>query len=98
MATTKQDIRLWFDRGKSEAFEFMIVVCDTFDHDDYPVYCHSNNFDEKYTQHNGKNMQEIMEVYDLSMEREGQLNEHRAFHYPKAFDPKFVDMRRPKSP
>jgi hypothetical protein len=98
MAATKQDIRLWFDRGQSEAFEFMIVVCDNFDHEDYPVYCHCDNFVEKYTQHNGKNMQEIMEVYDLSMDREGQLNERRAFHYPKAFVRGAIPSKGPMAP
>ena len=36
--TTKHEIAQWFDRGVSEGATHMIVVCDTFDHEDYPVY------------------------------------------------------------
>lgn len=32
-------------------------------------------------EYSGKNMQRVMEVYDLRMDRETQLAEFRAFHY-----------------
>jgi hypothetical protein len=45
----------------------MIVVCDTFDHDDYPVYTNAGDeFWKKHDAVNGQNMQRIMEVYDLN--------------------------------
>ena len=84
MATTKQDIKGWFDRGVKEKQAYLIVVCDDFDHSDYPVYIGpDDDFYESYDGHNGKNMQRIMEVYDLKLDCESQLNEHRAFHMPK---------------
>lgn len=37
MSTTKEELREWIKRGKSAKATHMIVVCDTFDHEDYPV-------------------------------------------------------------
>jgi hypothetical protein len=37
--TSALEIKEWFDRAKAEGARYMIVVCDTFSHDDYPVFC-----------------------------------------------------------
>lgn len=95
MATTRADIESWFggeyynfhlslERGKTKP-EYMIVVCDTFDYDDYPVYCTREDFAATYAAYNGKNMQKIMEVYDLSKPMVPQLDEYRAFNCPPEF-------------
>ncbi len=63
----------------------MIVVCDTFSWKDYPVFCSEAEFNEKHREHSDVNMQRVMEVYDLSMNREHQLAESRAFHYPPSY-------------
>ncbi len=82
MAATREDITRWFRKGKEEGSTHMIIVCDTFDWDDYPVYVSpQENVREKGAEYNGKNMQKIMEVYSLSKDLSMQLNEHRAFHY-----------------
>lgn len=83
MTTTRQDISDWFDDGKEQNADFMIVVCDTFDWEDYPVYCTNNNFEQKY-KNCSRNMQKVMEVYDLSLDKESQLSEYRANHPPKS--------------
>lgn len=73
MATTVGDLKLWFDAGLDEGARYMIIVCDTFDHDDYPIYVRlDDDFYEKYDGHDGKNMQRIMEVYDLKKSWESQ--------------------------
>ena len=65
MASLK-DIAGWFEDGKARKAAYMIVVCDTFDHDDYPVYTNAGDeFWAKYDAVNCQNMQRIMEVYDL---------------------------------
>lgn len=79
--TTKQNICNWLN-GSCEA-DFMLIVCDTFDYDDYPVFCTRGNFEETHAKYNEKNMQRVIEVYDLSLEHESQLNERRAFHPPE---------------
>ena len=39
MAATYEEIKGWLDEGrKRKDITHMIVVCDTWDHEDYPVY------------------------------------------------------------
>ena len=59
----------------------MFVVCDTFDHEDYPVkIMRGEDPLKKYSELNGKNMQRVIEVYNMSMDIEAQIREARAFH------------------
>ena len=67
MGTSLHDLRRWFDDGVRGEHAHMIVVCDSFDHEDYPIYTDdATHFWEQYDSHDDKNMQRIMEVYDLS--------------------------------
>lgn len=38
MPADKSDIATWFQAGKEQGASHMLVVVDTFDFDDYPVY------------------------------------------------------------
>lgn len=81
--TTKQEISKWFDEGIKKGADYMIVACDTFDWEDYPIYCVGNNeARHEYKMHDNQNMQKIMEVYDLAQDKEIQLCESRAMHLP----------------
>lgn len=82
MGTTPQDIEEWFDTGVKDKKEFLIVVCDTFSHEDYPVYVSKENFWEKHDSYSYKNMQMIIEVYDLKKDKTAQLKEHRSYNCP----------------
>lgn len=88
MGTSRQEISEWFERGVSAGATHMIVVCDTFDHEDYPVYVGPDeDLRKEYDKYNGKNMQRVMEVYVLDPSRkEAQLSEHYAFHF-EAYTP-----------
>lgn len=82
MATSKLTISNWFDEGIAEGATHMIVVCDTYDYEDYPVFVKAGQDARAVSRaNNGVNMQRVMEVYNLSMDKEQQLNEHRAFNY-----------------
>ena len=82
MAATRQDIERWFDRGIAAGATHMIIVCDTFDHSDYPVYVEpGEDAREVASQYHGQNMQRVMEVYSLSISKAAQMAERRAFHY-----------------
>ena len=84
MAASRQDISRWFEAGKARKCTHFIVVCDTFDHEDYPIYTTGPEETWKqYTEHQGINMQRVMEVYDLSADKESQMNEHRAMRLPE---------------
>ena len=93
MAATKKEIRQWLEHGKAQNATHMIVVCDTYDWEDYPVFI-SPNADVRIVarqqginDHNGlptlanTNMQKVMEVYSLSHDLDSQLNEYQAFHF-----------------
>lgn len=84
MAATKKDIERWFVEGKKDEVEFMIVVCDSFVYEYYPVFVKGTDFWKKINEIDKKSMRRIMEVYDLSMDMEFQLDEPRAFHFPKS--------------
>ncbi len=69
--STASEIKDWFDEAKKIGSSHMIVVCDTFSHEDYPIGVYSPiKGDEeclkRYNEHNGPNMQRVMEVYDIS--------------------------------
>lgn len=77
MAATRDDLRRWFQEGVDQGATHMIVVCDTYDYEDYPVYVsESENVRER-----SKEFGKVMEVYSLTMSMEYQMSEHRAFHY-----------------
>jgi len=79
--TTKSDIRGWLESGKERNARYMIVVCDTFDYEDYPVYVlPGESLEDRAREYDGVNMQRIMEIYNLSMDWDEQLNTRRAFN------------------
>ena len=80
MAANLEDITAWLSDGKLRGASHLIVVCDTFDYEDYPVYVNSNqNVREIFKEYNGKNMQQVMEVYSLRKDLDEQLRQRRAF-------------------
>ena len=79
--TTKQMIQEWFECGVNKQSQYMLVVCDTFDYADYPVYCDTpKQCMIKYK--NPGNMQRIMEVYNLLEDMDEQLNTVRTVRLP----------------
>lgn len=82
MAASRLDISGWFDAGVDDGATHLIVVCDTFDHDDYPVYVFpTQDVHEVVAEKTGKNMQKLMEVYALHLDKDTQMDEWRSFHY-----------------
>ncbi len=81
MAAKKDEIRAWLEEGKKNGAAFVLVACDTFDWEDYPVPCKNVvELKAKAEEIHNKNMQKVMECYDLSLELEPQLLEFRAWH------------------
>lgn len=82
MPTSKEDIRSWLERAKQKGASHMLVVCDTFDWSDYPVFVMPGEDVKKRADENsGPNMTKLMEVYKLDMDWNEQLGQHRAFNY-----------------
>lgn len=80
--TTIRDIEDWLKTAKQKKATHLIVVCDTFDWDDYPVYVStSENVKEKVSEYSGKSMQRVMEVYSVNKDWKEQLAKQRNFCY-----------------
>jgi hypothetical protein len=80
--TTKDDIRRWLELAKEKGATHVIVACDTFDWEDYPVFVLAGqNAREIAAKHDGPNMTRLMEVYNMSLDIEVQLNETRVRNY-----------------
>ena len=82
MGTTKEDIQGWIKEGQDKGATHLIVVCDTFEYEDYPVYVMPGEDPIiKYNSYNGSNMQKVMEVYNLHKDLNKQLGQHRALEF-----------------
>lgn len=80
--TTLAQISKWFDRGVKQGATHMIVVCDTFSYEDYPVYVAPGDSPRtRAEEFDGKNMQKIIEVYDLRKDKREQLHQFRTFNW-----------------
>lgn len=81
MTATKDKIREWLEQGVETGATHVIIVYDSWDYEDYPVYVDKDqSIHEEVAKRNGRNMLRVMEVYNLSMDIEAQLNEYRAWN------------------
>lgn len=80
MATSRDEISRWFDEGIEKGATHMLVLCDTFDWTDYPVFVNSET-DARAKVANPGSMQKTMEVYCLAAPKDEQLSARRCFRY-----------------
>lgn len=73
MAASQEQIKTWFEKAEAEKATHMLVICDTFDHDDYPVNFHSEAAARRRYDDPG-DMQRVMEVYKVSLGWEAQAD------------------------
>jgi len=78
MAATRQDLEQWFYEGVKYDQKYMVVVCDTFDYEDYPCYFETKTMAAEKVANPG-DMQRVMEVYDLNADKDLQMKMHRAW-------------------
>jgi hypothetical protein len=83
MAASRLKIREWFQEGKINGATHMIVVCDTYDYEDFPVYVMpGTDVKGAVEDERKKAMQNVMEVYDLSMSEDEQVDKTgRVFNF-----------------
>jgi len=85
MAASRADIHGWLMRAKRNGATHVLVVCDTFDHEDYPVeVTPDQDVNERLAYYRAASMQNVMEVYALHLSIQKQLSEQRAFHTESA--------------
>lgn len=99
MSTTQADIRRWIKAAQKNKATHLLVCTDRFDYTDYPVEVKAGEDARKiYEEHNGPNMQKVMEVYNLYMDIEEQLSDPRAFNIEsklewKKFEEPFLNKK-----
>jgi len=76
MATTVEELRAWLT-WKEPKYDYVLIVCDTYDWEDYPVYCKAEELADQIYKFDGRSMQKIMEIYDLHADLEDQLSKSR---------------------
>lgn len=82
MGTSRDDITQWLHQGQAKGATHMIVVCDTFDWSDYPVFVMPGQDARQIAKQNdGPNMTKLMEVYKLSDDWQTQLDQRRCHNY-----------------
>ena len=82
MATSRADIRRWLEEGKERGATHVLVVCDTYDYDDYPKYVMpGQDVREMASAKALGEMQRLMEVYNLALDFDVQLAERRSYNY-----------------
>jgi hypothetical protein len=80
---SKEMLRLWFDWGKKNGYDYMIVVCDKTQWEDFPIFVYDRNYSEEYGNFYNKHMHTIQEVYDLGRDRELQMAAIRVWNGPR---------------
>lgn len=81
MAATHKDISTWIERA-TDQHSHVIIVCDTFEHEDYPVFVKkSEDVRKVYEHYRTAEMSRVMEVYNLALPLNDQLAEPRAFNF-----------------
>ena len=67
MAATRKNVNRWIDTAKKKGCKYIISVCDTFDWDDYPVYCEDlNRLILDVDKYDGVDMQKINEIIRIN--------------------------------
>lgn len=95
--TTQADIRGWLEQGKANGATHVIVACDTFDYEDYPVNVMPGQDPRKVAEdYDRKDMQTVMEVYALHLDWDSQLNERRSKHFELAPGSEPAEEKKPR--
>lgn len=81
MTATRKDISEWFDEGVRQGMQHMLVMHDTFDHENYPKFVPVGQDPRAYDPH-GANMQKVDECYILDPAKKAeQMGQFRAFRW-----------------
>ncbi len=66
MTATMWDLKQWVLKPRDPSARWVIIACDTYDHDNYPIYVGPDeNIQEKAAEVRAQNMTKIDEIYDL---------------------------------
>lgn len=77
---SKAEILEWLENNKEQGYTHMLVVCDTFDGTDYPIFVQKGTDIRKVITDYSKDMQMVDEVYSFHIDFGKQLAEGRAWY------------------
>ena len=81
MSATLQEIKGWIEEAYKRDATHLIIAVDTYDYENYPVYVTANEKIQKEIEHiDNADLQNIDEVYNMSMNIDKQLSERRAYN------------------
>jgi len=86
MAASIQNIRDWFREGVANGKDYMVIVCDTYDYEDYPLFCSESTLSQLLHSYREADMQIIMEIYDLRKDIAAQISKERTGSFDVAED------------
>jgi hypothetical protein len=67
MAASRERVDLWIEIAKSTKSKYIISVCDTFDHEDYPVFCGTTaELARVIKRYDNNDMQRINEIIQIN--------------------------------
>lgn len=82
MTATRKDIDGWLDKlyDPPRFYTHMIVFCDTWDYDNYPVYVGKEENVSEVIEDRDDGWTLVDEVYSRDHDRAAQMAEFRAYH------------------
>lgn len=81
MKNTGELIDIWLAEAKKQKASHLIMACDTFNYENYPIFAHGKkDCQEKVRKHNGQNMQRVDAVYNMRRSIKNQRAEERPWH------------------
>jgi hypothetical protein len=88
VATNRVEIAQWLAHAQDEGASHLLIVCDGFDYEEYPVLVMpEENVEEKIDEYNAKAMQNVMEVYHMQIDIPMQLGQTRAWNIGPWLEP-----------
>ena len=78
--TSVEQIEDWFIGGQEVGAAYMVVACDRFDHEDYPIYASDVEEARKIVKEKvSEELSGVHEVYDLNADKTTQLASNHAW-------------------
>jgi hypothetical protein len=79
-----EEIVEWFSLGVMNGDTHLLLIYDTFDKTEYPIYAKGDDAAaDQFRLYNGASHQQVKEVFDLRLGTDEQMLEERAWHLPR---------------
>lgn len=81
MTASLHDITVFIARAQEQGARWLLIACDGYDHDDYPIFVMPGA--DPYAAFPTERGTRVHEAYDLTLPIGAQLEERRAWHLPE---------------